>query len=204
LTTLIFHSQQLVSLSPSSPPSSPSKKEKSHDNNHSSGPKIYQSQVISTDERVTPLDHDQSTSNHSNKTNSTRSSTSETNRAPRWFDSTRPGQWVTPQETQVIVLKPPISNNSINPPRLLHGLERVLFQPGTHWLQDSRTKVYNFPKNLKWIPKLEDLKWGLGGVGGRFRKPSTDPQLDALGRWVMENDREEKENFRTTRGHHRN
>ncbi|KAA1113227.1 hypothetical protein PGT21_025764 [Puccinia graminis f. sp. tritici] len=32
---------------------------------------------------------------------------------------------------------------------LAHGLSRVLFNPGVHWLQDPRTLVYNFDHRLQ-------------------------------------------------------
>ncbi|KAF7291574.1 hypothetical protein HMN09_01248500 [Mycena chlorophos] len=40
---------------------------------------------------------------------------------------------------------------------LAHGLERVLFNPGVHWLQDPRSRVYNFSPYLKNIPKVQDF-----------------------------------------------
>ncbi|KAK7048290.1 mitochondrial protein Pet127-domain-containing protein [Favolaschia claudopus] len=40
---------------------------------------------------------------------------------------------------------------------LEHGLERVLFNPGVHWLQDPRSRVYNFPPHLENIPRVTDF-----------------------------------------------
>lgn len=42
-------------------------------------------------------------------------------------------------------------------PRLSHGLDRVLFSPGVHFLQDPRTRVYNFTPYLKKIVPLDDF-----------------------------------------------
>ncbi|KAH9480468.1 mRNA degradation protein, mitochondrial [Psilocybe cubensis] len=40
---------------------------------------------------------------------------------------------------------------------LSHGLDRVLFNPGVHWLQDPRSHVYNFTPWLEKIPKVNDF-----------------------------------------------
>ncbi|KAJ7212191.1 mitochondrial protein Pet127-domain-containing protein [Mycena pura] len=40
---------------------------------------------------------------------------------------------------------------------LAHGLDRVLFNPGVHWLQDPRSRVYNFSPHLENIPKVTDF-----------------------------------------------
>ncbi|KIL67829.1 hypothetical protein M378DRAFT_177093 [Amanita muscaria Koide BX008] len=40
---------------------------------------------------------------------------------------------------------------------LAHGLDRVLFNPGVHWLQDPRSRVYNFTPWLESIPKVDDF-----------------------------------------------
>ncbi|KAG1733018.1 mitochondrial protein Pet127-domain-containing protein [Suillus paluster] len=63
--------------------------------------------------------------------------------------------------------KPSSINNvleDIDPPsehkpiaRLAHGLDRVLFNPGVHWLQDPRSRVYNFTPWLESIPKVTDF-----------------------------------------------
>ncbi|KAJ8519016.1 hypothetical protein ONZ45_g3987 [Pleurotus djamor] len=37
---------------------------------------------------------------------------------------------------------------------LSHGLDRVLFNPGVHWLQDPRSHVYNF---TPWLEKIPDV-----------------------------------------------
>lgn len=40
---------------------------------------------------------------------------------------------------------------SVQVPTLSYGLERVLFNPGVHWLRDLRTNVYNFDPCLRAI-----------------------------------------------------
>ncbi|KAJ3788383.1 mitochondrial protein Pet127-domain-containing protein [Lentinula aff. detonsa] len=52
-------------------------------------------------------------------------------------------------------LTPPTKQNPIA--TLHHGLERVLFNPGVHWLRDPRSRVYNFPPALGIIPKVMDF-----------------------------------------------
>jgi hypothetical protein len=42
-------------------------------------------------------------------------------------------------------------------PRLLHNLDRTLFSPGVHFLQDPRTRVFNFAPHLKHIIDLDEF-----------------------------------------------
>lgn len=49
--------------------------------------------------------------------------------------------------------RPPIAT-------LAHGLDRVLFNPGVHFLRDPRSGVYNFPPTtLESVPRLEDFEF---------------------------------------------
>ncbi|EKM79419.1 hypothetical protein AGABI1DRAFT_59024 [Agaricus bisporus var. burnettii JB137-S8] len=41
--------------------------------------------------------------------------------------------------------------------QLEHKLDRVLFNPGVHWLRDSRSRVYNFDPYLQDIPPVTDF-----------------------------------------------
>lgn len=59
-------------------------------------------------------------------------------------------------------------------PMLLHGLDRVLFNPGVHWLQDPRSRVYNFSPYLENIPKVTDFAFERLA---RFVKSSRDDDL---------------------------
>ncbi|THV05252.1 Pet127-domain-containing protein [Dendrothele bispora CBS 962.96] len=60
---------------------------------------------------------------------------------------------------------------------LSHGLERVLFNPGVHWLRDPRSRVYNFPPALEIVPKVVDFAFErLTG----FVKSSRDEDLWTL------------------------
>lgn len=43
--------------------------------------------------------------------------------------------------------------------RLAHNLDRTLFSPGVHFLQDPRTRVYNFTPHLKKIIKIDDFNF---------------------------------------------
>lgn len=40
---------------------------------------------------------------------------------------------------------------------LSHGLDRVLFNPGVHWVQDPRSRVYNFTPWLQSVPSVDDF-----------------------------------------------
>ncbi|CUM64938.1 uncharacterized protein PRCAT00002556001 [Priceomyces carsonii] len=43
--------------------------------------------------------------------------------------------------------------------KLSHNLDRTLFSPGVHFLQDPRTRIYNFTPYLKKIIKIEDFNF---------------------------------------------
>lgn len=49
--------------------------------------------------------------------------------------------------------------DSSNIPRLQHNLDRALFSPGVHFLQDHRSRVYNFTPSLKNIIKYSDFNF---------------------------------------------
>ncbi|KAG9127472.1 hypothetical protein FRC07_013281 [Ceratobasidium sp. 392] len=44
-------------------------------------------------------------------------------------------------------------------PTLQHGLDRVLFNPGVHWLQDPHSRVYNFPPELQAMPAFTSFAY---------------------------------------------
>ncbi|KAG5651235.1 hypothetical protein H0H81_009354 [Sphagnurus paluster] len=80
-------------------------------------------------------------------------------------------------DTTLVDVKPLSEHNPIA--RLAHGLDRVLFNPGVHWLQDPRSRVYNFPPYLEHIPKVTDFAFErLGG----FISSSRDEDLWDLAR----------------------
>ncbi|KAI0786805.1 mitochondrial protein Pet127-domain-containing protein [Abortiporus biennis] len=64
------------------------------------------------------------------------------------ISKTSPEQFLTP-------LKAPSKLRPI--PTLAHGLDRVLFSPGVHWVQDPRSRVYNFIPWVQNIPPLDDF-----------------------------------------------
>ncbi|KAI9250503.1 mitochondrial protein Pet127-domain-containing protein [Phascolomyces articulosus] len=43
--------------------------------------------------------------------------------------------------------------------KLAHGLDRVLFNPGVHYLRDPRTQKLNFPESLEYITQPEDFDY---------------------------------------------
>ncbi|KAI9279045.1 mitochondrial protein Pet127-domain-containing protein [Umbelopsis sp. AD052] len=49
--------------------------------------------------------------------------------------------------------------NAVKVDNLAHGLDRVLFNPGVHVLQDPRTKVYNFTPFLQNITQPKDFDY---------------------------------------------
>ncbi|KAJ1548364.1 hypothetical protein HK405_003520 [Cladochytrium tenue] len=55
---------------------------------------------------------------------------------------------------------PPAHGPSQPVPRLAHGLERVLFNPGVHLLRDPRSGVYNFSPSLDKITQPDDFNYG--------------------------------------------
>ncbi|KAJ1960188.1 hypothetical protein GGI12_003937 [Dipsacomyces acuminosporus] len=53
-----------------------------------------------------------------------------------------------------------VGNSHINRvPKLAHGLERVLFSPGVHCLQDPHSGVYNFDPYIRNITQPEDFDY---------------------------------------------
>ncbi|THH19214.1 hypothetical protein EW146_g1928 [Bondarzewia mesenterica] len=61
--------------------------------------------------------------------------------------------------------------------KLGHGLDRILFNPGVSWLQDPRSRVYNFTTWLESIPSVKDFAFErLGG----FISSSRDQDLWSL------------------------
>ncbi|KAM0788882.1 hypothetical protein ACM66B_002966 [Microbotryomycetes sp. NB124-2] len=43
--------------------------------------------------------------------------------------------------------------------KLSHGLTRVLFNPGVHFLRDPRSGVYNFPRQLEDLPPIDQFEF---------------------------------------------
>ncbi|KAG8746579.1 hypothetical protein FRC10_004431 [Ceratobasidium sp. 414] len=51
------------------------------------------------------------------------------------------------------------SEHVVPVPTLQHGLDRVLFNPGVHWLQDPNSRVYNFPPELQAMPAFTSFAY---------------------------------------------
>ncbi|OBZ71195.1 hypothetical protein A0H81_08417 [Grifola frondosa] len=64
--------------------------------------------------------------------------------------------WLLQSQRHILKDLKPLSEQSPIP-TLKNGLNRVLFNPGVHWMKDPRTSVYNFPKRMEKIPKVEDF-----------------------------------------------
>lgn len=60
---------------------------------------------------------------------------------------------------------------------LAHGLQRVLFNPGIHWLQHPRTGYYNYTKAVQPVADREDFDFDRLP---KFVRPSQDPDLREL------------------------
>lgn len=54
-----------------------------------------------------------------------------------------------------IIFEPVAPEREVAVASLAHGLERVLYNPGVHWVKDPRSKVYNFPKSLESLPAAD-------------------------------------------------
>ncbi|GJF00271.1 mitochondrial protein Pet127-domain-containing protein [Phanerochaete sordida] len=72
-------------------------------------------------------------------------------------------------------LDPPTEQRPV--PRLAHNLDRALFNPGVNWLQDPRSRVFNYSPWLENIPKVQDFDFSR--VSG-FIKSSMDEDLFRL------------------------
>lgn len=73
-----------------------------------------------------------------------------------------------------VVSSPPLASI----PQLAHGLERVLFNPGIHFLRDQRTAVYNFDPFLRKIVQPEQFNFEQ--CVPPFVPPSEDARLREL------------------------
>lgn len=60
-------------------------------------------------------------------------------------------------------LKQCIAPKKSDIPQLAHNLDRVLFSPGVHFLQDPRTRVYNFSPFLKNVIHYKDFNFEAAG-----------------------------------------
>ncbi|KAK9457964.1 mitochondrial protein Pet127-domain-containing protein [Dipodascopsis uninucleata] len=56
-------------------------------------------------------------------------------------------------------IEQPGDDELAEPPVLEHGLDRVLFNPGVHFLQDPRSRVYNFSPKVKHIMSVHDFDY---------------------------------------------
>ncbi|KAG8689648.1 hypothetical protein FRC11_001457 [Ceratobasidium sp. 423] len=64
-------------------------------------------------------------------------------------------------------------------PTLKHGLDRVLFNPGVHWVQDPHSRVYNFPPELQTMPAFTSFAYDRVNT---FITSSKDTELTNLAR----------------------
>ncbi|KAF7314200.1 hypothetical protein MKEN_00892200 [Mycena kentingensis (nom. inval.)] len=85
---------------------------------------------------------------------------------------------IEPSDGPVLVDVPPLGEQR-PVATLAHGLDRVLFNSGVHWLQDPRSRVYNFTPYLEDIPKVTNFAFEKL-VG--FIKSSHDEDLRTLAR----------------------
>ncbi|KAL6449456.1 hypothetical protein SBY92_004369 [Candida maltosa Xu316] len=73
------------------------------------------------------------------------------------------GNKVDSYVTSYCITKKPIIQHlapkSEDIPTLAHNLDRVLFSPGIHFLQDPRTRIYNFSPFLKKVIDYKDFKF---------------------------------------------
>ncbi|KAG8813532.1 hypothetical protein FRC17_001504 [Serendipita sp. 399] len=85
--------------------------------------------------------------------------------------------WLRPSNGAVPTLQtiePPAPQPPV--PALSHSLDRVLFNPGAHWLRDPRSRVYNFDSSLEKVPDIHNFDfdrltpWTLGSLARREGK----------------------------------
>ncbi len=79
-------------------------------------------------------------------------------------------QYMSLSNLEVIPLK--VANNAVIP-KLEHNLDRVLFSPGVHYLQDPRSQVYNFS------PYIQDLT-SLNKLDKKYTASYTPPEKDKI------------------------
>lgn len=68
-------------------------------------------------------------------------------------------------------------NDSKKPPAIKHDLDRVLFNPGVHYLQDPRSHVYNFDPYLRDIMPVTEFDFA---AVDSYITSSRDTKLSAL------------------------
>lgn len=81
------------------------------------------------------------------------------------------------------LVAPEVVIDAVIPPKeaeiaqLAHGLQRVLFNPGIHWLQHPRTGTYNFTKNVQKVADRDEFDFQRLP---KFVRPSQDADLRKL------------------------
>ncbi|KAG0226001.1 hypothetical protein BGW42_003956 [Actinomortierella wolfii] len=78
-----------------------------------------------------------------------------------------------------VIIKNVTPTNRPKIAQLAHGLDRVLFNPGVHWLQDPRSAVFNFNPYLKSICQPADFDYNALPA---YMRPSQDPHLNEMTR----------------------
>ncbi|KAH3666062.1 hypothetical protein OGAPHI_004251 [Ogataea philodendri] len=69
-------------------------------------------------------------------------------------------------------------------PGLAHNLESVLFSPGVHYMQDPRTRRFNFSPTLQHIPSIDDFRFDL--IAG-FVPPARDAIMEKIASEINQN-----------------
>ena len=67
---------------------------------------------------------------------------------------------LTATSTNFLPVRPTTSPSSAPSPEiatLAHSLDRVLFNPGVHWVRDPRSGVYNFSPSLEKLPQVNEF-----------------------------------------------
>ncbi|TDL22248.1 Pet127-domain-containing protein [Rickenella mellea] len=85
------------------------------------------------------------------------SSVASTDVSPPAYTRRIEGLLVTPLEERPVLEDVEQLSESQDIPPLAHGLDRVLFNPGVHWVQDPRSRVYNFTPFLQSLPDVQDF-----------------------------------------------
>jgi hypothetical protein len=102
-----------------------------------------------------------------------------TDKQKSWWD--KDGKWhstvgglLNAEEVKVTPVEP---LREMEVPALAHGLDRVLFNPGVHWLRDVRSGIYNFEPELRNIQDVDLFDYS---ALPPYLTSSKDPELAEL------------------------
>lgn len=93
------------------------------------------------------------------------------------LDNPNSGASVGVLDSEKIVVKPIAPLREMHVAKLAHGLDRVLFNPGVHWLRDQRTGIYNYDPRLRQVLDVDLFDYN---ALPPYQPPSHDKELIAI------------------------